>query len=105
MGIPVIQQGNIGTIFVFTLFDQDAVIVDLSSASVLEVLFQKPDRTNFTRTATLTTDGTDGKFQYTTIAGDLDQAGDQWERQGRVVLPSGDFKTNVIHFPVKRNIV
>ncbi len=107
MSIPVIQKDNIGTIFVFTVRDQASAIVNLTTATTLEAHFRKPtDRSTFTRTAVLTTDGSDGKMQYVTVAGDLDVVGDQWERQGFVVLPGvGEFKTNVIIFAVKRNII
>lgn len=103
---PVIQVGNVGTVFVFTVIDQDNQIVNLSTATVLEAYFRRPDRTTFLRTGSLTTDGTDGKFQYATIAGDLDVAGDCWKRQGHVSIPSlGEFKTEVKEFSVKGNLI
>ena len=103
--IPVIQVGNVGTVFVFTMCDQDGNVIDLSSATVLEALFFKPvSRTTITRTGILTTDGTDGKFQYTSIAGDLDEAHNQWRRQARIVIPAGEFRSFQRRFTVKGNI-
>ena len=106
MGVPTIQVDNIGTVFVFTVYDQDGAIVDLSTATTLEARFRAgPDASTFTRSGVLTTDGTDGKYEYATIAGDLSTAHECWQRQGRVVIPGlGEFYTNVVDFPVKANI-
>ncbi len=104
MSIPEIHLGNIGTVFRFEILNQDDVIVDLSSASTIEIRFRKPDRlTVLVRTASLVTDGTDGQIQYVTVAGDLDVPG-PWTRQARVVIPAGEFWTETINFDVKDNI-
>ena len=106
MTVPVIQVDNIGTVFRFTVLDQDGAIVDLSSNTLLEVIFKtSPEVAGFVRTGVLTTDGTDGKFEYVTIAGDLSVAGELWQRQGKVIVPLGTFWTNVVQFPVKPNLV
>jgi hypothetical protein len=58
---------------------------DLASATTLEMIFSAPDGTKTTRTATLATDGSDGRIKY-----DIDPTIDltvtgPWEVQGRVV--------------------
>ncbi len=104
MSLPEIHQDNIGTVFRFAIRNQDDAVVDLSSASLLEIRFRKPDRTTIlVKTATLVTDGTDGLIQYVTIAGDLDTSG-PWTRQARVTIPAGDFWSEVIAFQVEDNI-
>lgn len=106
MSVPVIQVDNVGTVFVFTVRDQDGALVNLATATTLEARFRPgPDGATFTRTGVLTTDGTDGKYEYASIAGDLPTPHDCWQRQGRVVIPGvGEFYTNVIEFSVKPNI-
>ncbi len=106
MSIPVIQVGNVGTVFRFTMLDQALAIVDISTATLIEAIFRRGDRTILTVTGTLTTDGLDGKFDYVTVAGDLNVANDCWSRQAHVVIPGlGDFFSNVREFPVKPNLV
>ena len=81
-----IQQGDIGTILRATLEDSGTV-VDVSTATVKQIKLQKPDGTDVTKTAVFTTDGSDGKIQYVTVADDLDQSG-EWKIQGYVEMPN-----------------
>lgn len=109
MSIPIHQQGNIGTVFIFTVKDQNDAVVDISTATTLEAHFRRPDRTTkmFDVSGGFVTDGTDGKFRFiTTAITDLDQVGDCWMRQGFVDLP-GVFTgwTEVKTFAVKGNLV
>jgi len=85
--------------FEFTISDQDGTIVDISSASVLEVIFRKPDKSTFTRTAAMVTDGTDGKLQYTTVLADLD-AGGPWRAQAEVTISSVPYPSTISNFTV-----
>lgn len=107
MSVPVIQQGAIGVVFIFTVKDETGAIVDLSTATQLDAVFRAgPNGTPKTFAGTLTTDGTDGKFQYVTAATtDLDVANDCWQRQGLVTVP-GFYTghTEVRKFPVKPNL-
>jgi len=106
MPIAVHQEDNVGSVFVFEVLDENGAIVNLATATLLEAIFRPaPGVVSFTRTGVLTTDGTDGKFEYVTIVGDLVPAGKLWERQGRVTVPSlGTFKTFVREFVVKPNL-
>jgi len=106
MTIAVHQADNVGTVFTFTIEDEDGAIVDISTATTLEARFSPaPNAATFTRAGFLTTDGTDGKFSYVTIAGDLTPAGECWQRQGRVIVPAlGEFYSFVRQFPVKPNL-
>lgn len=94
--------GDIGTIFRATVKD-NGVARDISSATLRQLIFQKPDETTVTKTATLTTDGTDGKMQYTTILNDLDQAG-RWVVQGYIETPAGKWHTDFYRFTVYKNL-
>ena len=77
MAADEIHQYDIGTRFEITLKDEgnSPEIVDVSTASVTEIIFKKPDGNTVTKTAGFTTDGTDGKIEYTTLANDLDTVG------------------------------
>lgn len=94
--------GDIGTVLEVTLYDS-GVVVDISSATVKQFIFKKPDRTTATKAASFSTNGTDGKLRYTTIANDLDIAGD-WELQVYVELLAGKWKSDVGVFSVLSNL-
>lgn len=99
MSCPEIHVGDVGTQFTITILDQDDVAVDLSGYSTKQLIFTKPGGTSLTKTASFATDGTDGIIQYTSIAGDLDEAG-IWQIQA--ILNS--FHSNIGTFTVHRNL-
>lgn len=103
MAVNEIHIGDIGTIFEVTLMD-DTVIVDISSASSMVIVFEKPDKTIVNNTAIFSGDGTDGKMQYI-IATDteLDQKGN-WKIQGIVELPTGKWSSDIAKFKVYENL-
>lgn len=97
-----IHVGDVGTQLVGTVTD-DAVAVDVSLASVKTIVLTKPNGVVVTKTASFFTNGVDGKLLYTTIAGDLDRAG-EWRIQGHVTLANGDWHTKISRFIVLRNL-
>jgi hypothetical protein len=97
-----IHVNDIGTRFLATIKD-DGVVVDVSNASVINMIFKKPDDQVVYKSASLLTDGVDGKIYYDTVAGDLDEAG-QYKLQGRVSLPSGTYFTDIYTFQVHCNL-
>ncbi len=107
MALDEIHQGDIGTIFRLTVKDS-ASIIDVGSPSVNTILFELPDGTTLAKTATFPSggDGSDGKIEYKTIAGDLSLAG-PWNVQAHVVLVADteDFKTDLKPFTVFSNVV
>jgi hypothetical protein len=78
----VVHVGDIGTIIRFTVKD-DGVIVNLSSATTITFYLMDPGGNVANKTGTLTTDGTDGKIEYTTTTGVIDEAG-TWTIQAKV---------------------
>jgi hypothetical protein len=104
MAANEIHIGDIGTIFEVTLMD-DVTPVDVSAASVMEIVFRKSDGTTIvTNTATFTTDGTDGKIEYKTVLDtELDVKGN-WRIQGKVTLPSGSWSSDIDTFKVYENL-
>lgn len=100
----IIHVGDVGTVFELTITEKNGTVVDVSSAETLVIHFQKPNKTKLARTAVLTTDGKDGKIQYTTVAGDIMSTG-VWQFQGYAVFSASEkFSSEVAEFPVMPNI-
>jgi len=97
------QLNDAGTSFNVTIVNEVGGIVDVSQASVLEIVFKKPDGTVLRNAAVLTTDGTDGGIQYVSVGGELNVQG-FWNIQGRVVLPTGDWHSSIDAFEVIANL-
>lgn len=97
-----IHENDVGTKLLITVTD-DGEIVDISSASVLDIYIKKPNASILYRTGTLETDGVDGKMYYITVPGDIDIAG-VYKIQGRVTLPSGSYYTSTATFKVHCNL-
>ena len=69
-----IHVNNVGVEFRITL-EQDDVVIDVSSATVTQIIFRKPSGEMLTYDVDFYTDGTDGILTYTSIDGDLDEGG------------------------------
>ena len=87
-----IHQSDIGVIFEVQVVRWDDVTsayvaLDISAATTTDIKFRKPSGTIVTQNASFSTDGTDGKMRYTSIAGDLDESG-AWVLQGYIVIPA-----------------
>ena len=101
--------GDIGTDLRFKILDesygaQAGAVVDVSSATTIQIKFRKPGGSVVTVTGALVTDGTDGLVKYTTTAATfLDEAGG-WSAQVRVALGSGDWHTAHGKFFVESNL-
>lgn len=97
-----IHVGDIGTRFLATIKD-DGVVVDISSAEYITMMFRKPNDQVLNKIGVLYTDGTDGKVYYDATAGDLDESG-QYKLQAKVNLPSGVYYTDIYTFQVHCNL-
>lgn len=106
-----IHVADIGTVFRATYLDDcdPRTVADVSGATTQQFTFTKPDGSTIVRTTVYTPisqggtgDGTDGKVQYTTVSGDLDQAG-RWKVQGYIVTGSGEWRSVIIEFYVHAN--
>jgi len=95
-----VHVGDIGTVFEIELQD-DGVAVDLSNVNTASVIFQKPDKTSVTKTGTVDVDSS--LVKYTTISGDLDQAG-RWKLQVLVQMAAGTWHSEIVTFYVYSNI-
>ena len=102
MSANEIHLNDIGTKFQVTVKDGDDA-VDISSASTKSLIFKKPSGTKMIKTAAFTSDGSDGKIDYTVILNDLDEVG-TYQLQGNVVISDGTFYTDIQTFKVHRNL-
>ena len=105
--VEELHVGDIGTVVRATINDTDsagvASVFNASGALTKQLIFRKPDGTKLIKDASYTTDGIDGKIQYTTISGDLDTAG-AWNVQAYIVTPSGTWYSSVGSFKVYENL-
>ena len=102
-----IQQYDIGLAFKALIKDEADSVVNLTAATVKQLMFRKPDGTLMTKDAAFSTDGSDGYIQYVTAtSGDLNVAG-MYRLQARIYIPgSGNlFRTDVAEaFKVYENL-
>lgn len=97
-----VRVGDIGTILEVTL-TEDGAAVNISTATTIEIKLKPPEAATKTKTATFSTDGSDGKIRYITISGDIDEEG-QWRIQGHVILPTGEWHSAIGKFVVEGNL-
>ena len=97
-----IRKGDIGVLFRNTVKDQNENVVDISSASYMRLDFKKPlSSVLLSVTPVFTSGGTDGRIQYFSVSGDLDEVG-VYEMQAYIVVGSGQFHTDIKRFRVER---
>lgn len=92
-----LQQGAIGAQIIIEVRGADL------SGSTLSLEVLKPSGATDTWSATVLTDGTDGKVLYSTQSGDLDETG-VYRVQVRVVGVGANYPTEPVSFVVKRNL-
>lgn len=102
MAANEIHVNDVGTKFLVTVTDGSSA-VDISSATTKQLIIKKPSGTKLTKATAFTTDGTDGKMQYSIGSDDLDEAG-SYKLQGKVVISDGTFYTDIHTFKVHRNL-
>ena len=97
-----IHVNDVGTIFRLTLLDTASEPLDVSGATVT-FIFLSPGGRRFEKTASYVTDGTDGKVQYVSTSGDIDEVG-RWQYQAKVTVGSNHWASEIIIFKVKKNL-
>lgn len=97
-----IHKHDVGTILRLTITD-DGVAVDVSGSATKQIELRKPSGAVLLKTAAFTNAGVDGKIQYTTIAGDLNEVGD-WQMQAKVTFASSSWKSSIATFTVHDNV-
>lgn len=94
--------GDIGTVFRTTVKEDD-VAVDISTATIKQIIFQPPSGVAVTQTAVFFTDGSDGIMQYVSVANDLNIGG-IWRLQGYIVSPAWQGHGEQVEFKVYDNL-
>jgi len=97
-----ILRGTIGVVFTFTV-KREAVPLDISAATTKRLLFKQPNGPSLTKEASFATDGLDGKLTYTTLSGDLSEAG-RWFVAAYVEMPGWTGQTTAAPFTVSDTI-
>jgi len=100
-----IRVGQVGFTFIITFKNAvTGAVINVSTASTKKITFRKASGTAMTKTASFTTDGSDGKIQWTTtLEAELSESGD-WTMQGKVVMAGATYRTSMIIFRVAANL-
>jgi len=101
-----VHFNDIGTVILVTVKDcvsGTPTVLDVSTASDLDLVFKSPSGSSTTKTATLYTDGTDGKIYYTSVDGDWGEVG-TWRIQCKIGIGGGTFRSDVGTFKVYENL-
>jgi hypothetical protein len=98
-----LHVGDIGTPLRFTIKENN-VPVDLSTDCQWKILhLEKKDKTVVDFPMYFVTDGVDGKVEYVTQEGDIDQKG-KWKAQIFIGMTSGSWHTSIATLEVEDNI-
>ena len=100
--VSTVHTNSTGTVFRMTLAE-DGTPIDLTGHTTLELIFQKPDETVITRTATLVGLATAGLIQYVALDSEIDMVG-SWCWQAHVIIPSGEWWSDAADFEVVDNL-
>jgi hypothetical protein len=98
-----LQASDIGSIIRFTIKELGAIL-DVSTAEVKRIFFQKRDKTVVIVNALFTTDGTDGKIEYITSGSDFLVPSGKWKGQGYVEMAGGSWHTSIVDIEVGSNL-
>lgn len=93
-----ISKGVVGLTIDLAVYEKN-VPRDISTATGMKFAFQRPDGTTFERDAIFSNDGKDGRLNYVTNSGDLDQAG-KWRVQAFIVLGTFSGHSSITEFYV-----
>ena len=98
-----IRAGGIGVSLELIVY-QKGKIKDISGVTGLQMIFKKPSGATTTETATLSSDGKNGRMRYiTTNNAFLDEEG-VWERQGKFTDGGVTVPTDITDFEVFPNL-
>lgn len=97
--ITYLRKLDVGTQIKVHVLDEDGNEINLSTATVKNIVFYLPDKTTVEKPAEFITDGSDGWLKYVTEAGFLSMIG-RWKGQVQVVMPAWDGSTSVFEFYV-----
>jgi hypothetical protein len=94
--------GDIGTPLRFTIKENNAAM-DVSNYDWLVLHLEKKDKSVVDMPLSLVTDGKDGKVEYITQFGDVDQKG-KWRAQIFYGDTSGSWHTSIVELVIDANL-
>ena len=95
---------DIGVEFILTIKDQDSIVVNLSTATTMEVHLKRADATAQTLLANFVSDGTDGKMKALSNDQTFSVAGN-YRGQAHIIFSDGDdLRSSLFNFIVLSNI-
>lgn len=97
-----IQVGAIGLVMTLTI-EEDGAVVNISSATAKTIKIRKPGGAVLTKNAAFTTNGSDGKLTYTTLADDIDKVG-EYKVQAYVEMTGFTGHSSIVTFEAKKNL-
>lgn len=97
-----IQTGGTGLAIRLQIKEGNS-IVDLSTATVKNIIIEKPDATLVSGSATFVTDGTDGLIYYTSGSADFTQAG-EYHAQAYIEMAGFSGYSTPVDFAVYSNL-
>jgi hypothetical protein len=97
-----LRKDDVGSVLRLSV-KENALPFDASAATVKTLKLSPPNGNVIERAASFETTGADGVLIYTTIAGDLDQAG-PWTGQLYLEFPTGKWHTDPFNFVVGENL-
>ena len=100
MAANEIHYGDIGTAIKCT-FKDNITVVDISSSTIAQLIFTKPDGSSVTKDGSFFTDGSDGVLQFVTTSGFLDQVG-MWQIEGYIEMGGGKWRSDIKKTKVHR---
>lgn len=103
MPVGEVHNWDFGTRFELTVKDQDSNVIDLSNASVKQIMFQRSDANTLIANLGCNTNCSDGVVVYTAVSGDLSLTG-IWAFQCYFSTPSGTWFSDIVRFPVYENL-
>lgn len=97
--------GDVGVRFKITMKEDidtgSFPVINLGNFATRQMVFQRPDKSEFTVTASLFSDGTDGIMYYDSTSTTLNQVG-TWKRLGKITdVSANTFKGSWIEFEVE----
>jgi len=103
MSLDDLVEDGSGQVIILTVTEDDSAKDISGFTTTKEILFKGLDGKLVTKTASFTTDGTDGKIQCTLAAGDIDQKG-EWEVQAYVVSAAQEIYSVAVKFTVGKRL-
>lgn len=96
-----VPKDQVDTTFEVTVTNEAGTVVSLATAAPIQIVFRDPSGTETIVTASLTTDGTDGKMKYKDLTGALTNAVGLWKYWGKPTFGAdGPYPSTPLHYAV-----